>query len=270
MSERYAEMLRARFPDLAPDLNDLFLLEAHQIANLPQRAPARELAAVLHADPRLRRFLVARHPAIGEFVTRSLDEHGPASGDDLAACERSLVWELADWIVYQRAPEMYDSGSEVDFDVAAVVSVVDLEGKVVIDAGAGTGRVAFAVAPYARHVFAFEPVATLRQYMRDRAERAGMANVFVADGLLSAIPLPAASADVLLTCQAIGWSLDAELMEIERVVRPGGVAMHLFGTPEAGEEENPLFGALGANGYEGDIFRSGAATVHRYQKRIGG
>lgn len=270
MSPRYAELLRARFPDLGPEADDLFLLEAHQVASFPQRAPARELAAVLHADPRLRRFLVARHPPIAGFVTRLLSEHGPASGDDLASCERELVWELADWIVYQRAPEMYDGGSGVDWDVAAVTSVVDLDGKVVIDAGAGTGRVAFAVAPYARHVFAFEPVATLRQYMRDKAARAGFDNVYAADGFLDAMPLPASSADVLLTCQAIGWSLDAELAEIERVVRAGGIAMHLFDAPEVGEAVNPLLEALVANGYAGDIFRSGATTVHRYRKRIGG
>ena len=81
---------------------------------------------------------------------------------------------------------------------------------------------------------------------------------------------PAASADVLLTCRAIGWSIDEELTEIERVVRPGGVAMHLFGAPEAGVEDTPLFSALAASGYEGDIFRSGAATVHRFRKQIGG
>jgi ubiquinone/menaquinone biosynthesis C-methylase UbiE len=164
---------------------------------------------------------------------------------------------------------MYNTRSGAEWDVGAVTGVVDLEGKVVIDAGAGTGRVAFAVAPYARHVFAFEPVATLRRSMRDKAARAGIDNVYVADGLLHSIPLPAAGADVLLTCQAIGWSLDAELTEIERVVRPGGVALHLFDTPEAAPADGPLFGALVANGYEHDVFRSGAATMHRYQKRIG-
>ena len=166
MSAHYAELLRARFPDLAPETDDLFLLEAHQIANLPQRAPARELAAVLHADSRLHRFFVARHPSIAGFISQLLDEHAPVSEEELAAFGQALVWELADWIVYQRAPDMYDAGSGVDWDVAAVTSVVDLEGKAVIDAGAGTGRVAFSVAPYARHVFAFEPVATLRRRRR--------------------------------------------------------------------------------------------------------
>ena len=90
--------------------------------------------------------------------------------------------------------------------------------QAVIDAGAGTGRVAFSVAPFAGHVFAVEPVGTLRRFMRERAVELGIGNVFVLDGLLRDIPLPTGSADVLLTCQAIGWALADELAEIERVL----------------------------------------------------
>jgi hypothetical protein len=64
VSVSYAGILRERFPDLNPEVDDLFLLEAHQIAGLPERAPARELAAVLHTHPRLQRFFVTRHPTV--------------------------------------------------------------------------------------------------------------------------------------------------------------------------------------------------------------
>ena len=37
----YADLLRDQFPDLNPEVDDLFLLETHQIADLPERAPAR-------------------------------------------------------------------------------------------------------------------------------------------------------------------------------------------------------------------------------------
>ena len=60
----YAELLRDRFPGLAPVVDDLFVLEAHQVASQPERAPARELAAVLHSEPLLHRFFVVRHPPI--------------------------------------------------------------------------------------------------------------------------------------------------------------------------------------------------------------
>jgi ubiquinone/menaquinone biosynthesis C-methylase UbiE len=65
--------------------------------------------------------------------------------------------------------------------------------------------------------------------MRQRAAELSFDNVDVLDGLLRAIPLPADTADALLSCQAIGWELQEELPEIERVMKPGGIAVHLFG-----------------------------------------
>ncbi len=269
VSVRYADFLHEVFPDLNPVVDDLFLLEAHQIAGLPERAPAPELAAVLHAYPRLQRFFVARRPQIERFLTRLLAEHSAVRAGDLAVCEQVLLWEIADWIAYQRAPESYHSGAKVDWDVAAVTEVVTLDGKVVIDAGAGTGRVAFDAAPAARHVFAVEPVATLRLYLRDKAGRLGIDNLYVLDGFLHAIPLPAGSADVLLTCQAIGWNLPEELPEIERVVKPGGTAMHLFGTSSAAQPGNPLYQQLMERGYQPETYQKGNIHIRRYWKQIG-
>ena len=44
----YADHLRILFPTLELEVADLFALEAHQIAQLPTRAPDRALAEVLH------------------------------------------------------------------------------------------------------------------------------------------------------------------------------------------------------------------------------
>lgn len=265
----YSSLLQEMFPDLNPEVGDLFLLEAHQVAGLPERVPAPELAAVLHAHPGLRRFLVLRHPPVEGFLAQLLADHGPVGVQELISCEQAVMWEIADWIVYQRAPDTYESRSAVDWDVRAVTEVTALEDRSVIDAGAGTGRVAFDVAPMARHVFAVEPVATLRQYMRDKASRLVVGNLFVMDGLLSDIPLPAGSADVLLTCQAIGWALSEELAEIERVVRPGGTAIHLFGAASATQADNPLFDTLVANGYRPDTYEEGQLLILRYWKQLG-
>ena len=69
----YAEALQEMFPDLDPAVDDLFLLEPHQITHLPERAPARELAAVLHAER-----VVARvdAEALGGEVALQTDEVG--------------------------------------------------------------------------------------------------------------------------------------------------------------------------------------------------
>jgi SAM-dependent methyltransferase len=213
--------------------------------------------------------LVNRCPAVQESLAELTARQPRVSVDDVAACEQAVVWEVADWIVYQRAPGYYDTHAGIDWTIAAVTQVTALTDKVVIDAGAGTGRVAFDAAPQARHVFAVEPVATLRQFLRDKAERRHVTNLFVLDGFLHAVPLPAASADVLLTCQAIGWALPEEMAEIERVVTPGGVAMHLFGAPDAARSDHPLFHALQEYGYHPRTYQDGRVTVLGYHKTIG-
>jgi len=97
----YAEDLRKRFPKLAPVVDDLFLLEPHQIACLPQRAPRGELAVVLREYSKLVRFLSVRHPPIEPFLSELLHA-APTIEMDLVECEDRLLWELADLIVYQR------------------------------------------------------------------------------------------------------------------------------------------------------------------------
>lgn len=264
----YAKILQGLFPDLHPEVDDLYLLESHQIANLPERAPNHELAAVLDAHPHLRRFFVVRHPPIEEFITRLLAEHEAVDAGELAVCEDNLVWELADWIAYQRDPAGYDAGTGSLGDLTAITNIAPLDNKTVIDAGAGTGRVSFAVAPLARHVYALEPVAALRQFIRTKANRLGIDNVFVLDGFLHAIPLPDGSADMLVTRQAIGWKLDEELLEIERVVKPGGTALHLFAVPYPAPSDDPLHLALVGHGYAAGSYQEGTSLNRTYWKRI--
>jgi len=140
-------------------------------------------------------------------LERLLEANGPNPSDSTEASEQALLWEISDWIVYQRAPNVYETESRSVFDLAAVTGVTSLVHKVVLDVGAGTGRVAFAVAPLACHVFAVEPVGALRRYTRDKAVKLDVENLFVLDGSLSAVPLPARIVDVLLTCHSIGWDL---------------------------------------------------------------
>ena len=262
----YAEALRKRFPKLAPIVDDLFLLEPHQIARLPERAPRGELAAVLRQYPKLVRFFSVRHPPIEPFLTELLHAR-PTTEMELVECEDRLLWELADLIVYQRAPAMYDSTIVDTWSRAALREAEPLEDKVVADVGAGTGRVTFAVAPIAETVFAVEPGTALRGYIREKAARAGLENVFVMDGLLSAVPLPAGTVDVLLTHRAIGWDLAAELAEIERVVRPGGVALHLTGMPFP-LDGDPLHEGLLGSGYQQGSYDDGEALCCKYFRRF--
>lgn len=224
----YESILRKKFQGIELDIEDVYLLERFQLAYLPERVPQREFAAVLWANAAIKRFLIRKHPPIADFIEDVLARYDPAaSQQELNAFSDRLVWEIADQLIYVKQPDVYDERVDHGWDFDEVTSNVPLEHKVVIDAGAGTGWVAFAAVQTARLVFAVEPITSLRKFIRDKAAKIGATNLYAIDGFLHAIPLPDGFADVLITSNAIGWQLAHELREIERVVKRGGYAIHL-------------------------------------------
>ena len=218
-----------RFPEISLHAEDLLLLESFQIKYLPERVPAREFATLLNEYPVVHRFLVNKYPPIASFLSGLLEENKPA-GDRtqiMDHCQEAL-WEIADLIVYNKHPELYDRNIRIHWDINEISSVSSLEGKIVADVGAGSGRIAFMLARHAQTVFAVEPRNSFRSFMKEKAVKQDMHNLFVLDGTLDSIALPDDSLDILITSNAIGWNLDAELVEIERVVKPGGFAIHLL------------------------------------------
>jgi SAM-dependent methyltransferase len=177
------------------------------------------------------------------------------------------LWEIGDLLVYDTAPELLDALPTNDWDVAVVHELVDLADRIVIDAGAGSGKVAFGAVSRAGLVFAVEPVTRLREFMRDKAAASGITNLFVLDGTLDAIALPTDTADVLLTCRAVGWRLEEELVEIERVVRAGGVALHL-GFPHPPSLDDPRHGRLTEAGYSVLTYTEGQEQRTSYRKQL--
>jgi ubiquinone/menaquinone biosynthesis C-methylase UbiE len=156
-------------------------------------------------------------------------------------CQEAL-WEIADLILYNKHPELYDALGKIKWDIEEINSITALEGKVVADVGAGSGRIAFLVASFAKNVFAVEPIASFRVFMKEKAAKEAIHNLYVMDGTLDSIPLPDHSLDVLITSNALGWNLPEELTEIERVVKSGGHAIHLLWSDE--QVENPFHDTL--------------------------
>ncbi len=257
----YEATLREMFQGVDLQVDDFYLLERFQIAYLPNRVPQREFAAVLWANPSIKRFLITKHPPIADFIEDVLARYGPAANQqELDAHGDKLVWEIADQFIYVNHPKVYDQRVDIGSGLDAVTSIVSLENKVVIDAGAGTGQVAFKAAQSAGLVFAVEPCTSLRQFIREKAARTGVTNLYVIDGFLHAIPLPSGFADVLITSRAIGWQLEDELHEIERVAKKGGYAIHLSGYL-ADAEEIPLHAPLTSSQWQ--------YTCSRYEDKEG-
>ena len=222
-------MLRELFPEITLHAEDLLLLESFQIKYLPDRVAAKEFATLLRKYPVVHRFMVNKYPPIAAFLTRLLEEnkHAGESHQVMDHCQKAL-WEIADLILYNKHPELYDRNSQIHWDISEIFSITSLEGKIVADVGAGSGRIAFLVAPHTQAVFAVEPLNSFRSFIKEKAARQDVHNLFVMDGTLDSIALQDDFLDVLITSNAIGWKLDAELKEIERVVKPGGHAIHLL------------------------------------------
>jgi len=100
--------------------------------------------------------------------------------------------------------------------------LIDLTGMVVLDVGAGTGRLAFAAARDALRVYASEPCDRLREYMRDRIAKSGITNMKVLDGTATCLPYEDATFDAVMSGHVVGDDYEGELREMRRVTRPGG------------------------------------------------
>jgi SAM-dependent methyltransferase len=87
------------------------------------------------------------------------------------------------------------------------------------------------------------------------------------DGTLDSIPCPDQFLDVLLTSNAIGWNLSEELPEIERVLKPGGYAIHLLQAEE--KVENPFHDILTSSpwNYSWLLDKDPERIKRRYYKR---
>jgi len=242
----YSQKLRKLFPEVVLHPEDLLLLETFQIKYLPERVAVKEFATLLAAYPIVHRFLLAKYPPIASFLSQILKEN-PVIKDQAHIdkhCQEAL-WEIADLIIYNKCPERFDAQAPIRWEINEISTITSLEGKVVADVGAGSGRIAFLVAPIAQTVFALEPLSSFRTFMKEKAVDKCVENLFVMDGTLDSIPLPDHTLDVLITSNAIGWNLSAELEEIERVIKPGGYAIHLLQSND--KLENPFHETLTAS-----------------------
>jgi ubiquinone/menaquinone biosynthesis C-methylase UbiE len=209
------------------EIEDLFLLEGFQIGKLTRVSLKRELTAVLHAYPKIHRFLIYKNPSVSPFISKIMNKYGPAE-------DPKQLNKFIDLVVNVFRAELIQSKyPEVSFisywELDEISSITPLNDKVVIDVGAGTGNIAFNLVDLSRVVFAVEPVTSLRELMRKKAKQNGITNLFVMDGFLQAISLPQNSVEVLITSNVIGMGdMEEALNEVERVVKPEGYAIHLL------------------------------------------
>lgn len=247
--------------------NSLLLLERVQLGWLRKTRLQSELAQALHAHPVVAWYIRHKNPEIAGWVDNLLQEYPPAECTEaLYAAEQAVLKGINDWLVYVVDPTVYDAQPFLAWDSNEVTDLVDLRDRVVLDIGAGTGRLALLAAPLAAQVYAVEPVENLRRYLRIKAQNMDIDNLFVVDGLATAIPFPDLFADVVLSGHVYGDEPRAERLELERVVRPGGMLLLCPGNQDV---DNEVHRELVEHGYRWSRFEEPVDGPRRkYWKRI--
>ena len=212
----YGKQLKKMFKEITPTVEDIYLLEPFQIDTFKNMAPQKEFAALLSAYPTIKTFLLNKHPPIAQYIHETQEKYDPIENiQKRTEAIDYFLWEIAHLIIYNKYTDIYDKQATFGWDYTDITSVVLLTHKIVLDAGAGTGRIAFNAVKDADIVYAIEPCANLRKYIRTKAHKKKISNLYVIDGFLHQIPLPTNYADILITSNAIGWTLEDELTEIQ-------------------------------------------------------
>jgi SAM-dependent methyltransferase len=210
----------------------LLLLERAQLSWFPGWLPERELAVALKANPAVEWFMRHKCPEINPWLDTVLAQTVRARGPQVRAAEIAVLRAIEDLVVYALDPAAYDAQPFLGWDSAELTSLVDFAGKTVIDVGAGTGRLALVAAEHGALVFAVEPVANLRHYLKQKATARGLRRVYPVDGLITAIPFPDGFADIVMGGHVFGDQPEAECDELHRVAKPGGMIILCPGASE--------------------------------------
>lgn len=214
--------------------NTLLLLERVQLSWFPGWLPEKELAIALQANPVVEWYLQHKCPEISEWIDQVRAQAHPISpsADVIRQAEIRILQSIMDLVVYVHDPAIYDAQPFLGWDSDELTDLVDFSGKVVIDVGAGTGRLALLAAPTAACVFAVEPVGNLRHYLKNKAKEMGFRNLFSVDGLITDLPFPDKFADVTMTGHVFGDLPEEEYAELIRVTKNGGMVVLCPGTNE--------------------------------------
>lgn len=216
--------------------NVILLLEQAQLCWFPGWLPQPELGIALKANPVVEWYLRNKCPQISPWVDQVIAQANsplPAGEGlglgvraDVRAAEIAVMNAINDLLVYVVDPAIYDRLPFLGWESSELTDLVDFKDKVIIDVGAGTGRLAcLAAEENAKAVFAVEPVGNLRQYMRNKVQNLGFENLYPVDGLITDIPFPDGFADISMGGHVFGDQPQDEHREMTRITKPGGMVV---------------------------------------------
>jgi len=248
----------------------IFLLfEPVQLSWLPSWIPEKSLALALKANPAADWYYRHACPELVEWLDRIQSE---VTAEDLADPEKIRAAEVAvlrateDFVVYALDPSVYDRQPFLEWEEREMLDLTDFSGKTIIDVGTATGKQAFCAANLARVVYAVEPVGNLRKFLRKKARQLQVNNLYAVDGLITELPFPDGFADIVTCGHVYGDDPQAERMELERVVKPGGMVILIPGNNDV---DNDAHAHLVEHGYQWKVFiEPPADRLRKYWKTI--
>lgn len=218
--------------------NSLLLLERVQLSWFPGWLPEADLAIALQANPVVEWFMRHKCPDLNEWLDKVmlLTPSGSIPASEVRMAEIKVLNTIQDLLVYVIDPSVYDAQPFNQWDSAELTALVDFNGKTVIDVGAGTGRLALVATEKARTVYAVEPVANLRRFLKQKAHQRGFHNIYCLDGLVTDIPFPDEFADVTMGGHVYGDLPEQEIQEMLRVTKKGGMVILMGGGGPEGRQ----------------------------------
>ena len=134
--------------------------------------------------------------------------------------------------------------------LSAIESYCPLNGLEVVELGAGTGRITRLLAPYVKSIKAYDASAHMLGVAEATLREMGLSNWEVGVADHRQVPVPDSSVDLLISgwsfCYLAVWggevwrsALEDGLGEIERVLRPGGMALIIESLGTGTEKPNP-------------------------------
>ena len=248
--------------------NTLLLLEREQLSWFPGWLDEASLGLALHANPVVGWYMRHKCPEIAAWVDEICQRtkaNLPASPERIRQAELHVLGQINDLLVYAVDPGIYDALPFTRWDSQELSGLTNWTDKLVIDVGAGTGRLAFVAAEAgARAVFAVEPVGNLRNYIRQKVLKLGLKNIYPLDGLITQLPFPDDFVDITMGGHVFGGKPQAEYAEMARVTKPGGM---LILCPGSSEGETAAHDYLLSQGFEWSWFEEpGDGMKRKYWK----
>lgn len=199
-----------------------YILSENEWYNQDGRDYKTDMAKALSRYPYVINFCKQKAPECAVFLD-SLPNLGAEISDvEARQAETAILSAQETFVAYAYPEVMNEVGYIRNWSPQRLYDLVDLEDKIVLDVGAGTGRLAFAAAKRARRVYASEPCDMLREHMRDKIKREGVVGVKVLDGIVTNLPYEDDTFDVVLSGHVVGDFYDEEIAEMTRVTRNGG------------------------------------------------